>query len=167
MKSHALSLLFFCIAFSRSVMTLHAEQSPCSKCAERDTIDIRKTGLAYSKSQTKAEELAQQTARDSLLEVLRDSVATICAEVEVKHDKSGEYLSIKFFSKNEEPSRYYFTQDGILTDINVVCKESVCVEKKKYKACCVLSAPRKDFTRAANAVMFQILGQMSMFMNAR
>lgn len=159
----------FCIALFMSVMTIHAEQNLCAECRteQTDSVNIRKVGFGYEKNKAKAEELAQQAARDSLLEVLRDSVATICAEVEVKSDKSGEYLSIKFFSKNEVPSRYYFTQDGILTDINVVCKESVCVEKKKYKACCVLSASKKNFTRAANAVMFRILGQMSMFMNAR
>lgn len=152
-----------------SGMTIHAEQNLCPECRteQTDSVNIRKVGFGYEKNKAKAEELAQQTARDSLLEVLRDSVATICAEVEVKSDKSGEYLSIKFFSKNEEPSRYYFAQDGILTDINVVCKESVSEGKKKYKACCVLSAPEKDFTRAANVVMFRILGQMSMFMNAR
>lgn len=159
----------FCIALFMSVMTIHAEQNLCAECMteQADTVNIRKVGFGYGKNKAKAEELAQQAARDSLLEVLRDSVATICAEVEVKSDKSGEYLSIKFFSKNEEPSRYYFAQDGILTGINVVCNESVCDGKKKYKACCVLSAPEKDFTRAANVVMFRILGQMSMFMNAR
>lgn len=168
MKTFAV-LINFCIALFMSVMTIHAEQNLCAECMteQTDSVNIRKVGFGYEKNKAKAEELAQQTARDSLLEVLRDSVATICAEVEVKRDKSGEYLNIKFFSKNEEPSRYYFTQDGILTDINVVCNESVCDGKKKYKACCVLSAPEKDFTRAANVVMFRILGQMSMFMNAR
>ena len=152
-----------------SGMTIHAEQNLCAECRteQTDSVNIRKVGFGYGKNKAKAEEIAQQAARDSLLEMLRDSVATICAEVEVKSDKSGEYLSIKFFSKNEEPTRYYFIEDGILTNINVICKESVCEEKKKYKACCVLSAPKKDFTRAANVVMFQILGRMSMFMNAR
>lgn len=168
MKAFAF-LINLWIALFVSVMTIHAEHNLCAECIteQADTVNIRKVGFGYEKNKAKAEELAQQAARDSLLEVLRDSVATICAEVEVKSDKSGEYLSIKFFSKNEEPSRYYFAQDGILTDINVVCNESVCDGKKKYKACCVLSAPEKDFTRAANVVMFQILGQMSMFMNAR
>lgn len=168
MKTFAF-LINLCFALFMSVMTIHAEQNLCAECRteQTDSVNIRKVGFGYGKNKAKAEELAQQAARDSLLQVLRDSVATICAEVEVKSDKSGEYLSIKFFSKNEEPSRYYFAQDGILTDINVACKESVCEEQKKYKACCVLSAPEKDFTRAANVVMFQILGRMSMFMNAR
>ena len=168
MKTFAF-LINLCLTLSVSVMTIHAEQNLCAECMteQTDSVNLRKVGFGYGKNKAKAEEFAQLAARDSLLQVLRDSVATICAEVEVKSDKSGEYLNIKFFSKNEEPSRYYFTQDGILTDINVVCKESVCVEKNKYKACCVLSAPEKDFTRAANVVMFRILGQMSMFMNAR
>lgn len=154
------------IAFSLFVMTLHAEQNLCAECLteQTDSVNIRKVGLGYSKSQAKAEELALQAARDSLLEVLRDSVGMICNEVEVKRDKSGEYLSIKFFSKDEEPTRYYFVEDGILKDVSVLCKESVCEGKKKYKACCVLSAPKKDFTRAANVVMFQILNRMSFFM---
>lgn len=163
MKTHNLFVLG--IAFFISVMTLHAEQNPCSECAMEfaDSVSITKVGLGYDKNKLKAEALAYIVARDSLLAELRDSVAMICVEVEVKKDKSGEYLNIKFFSKNEEPTRYYFQEDDILTSIKVLCKEGVCEGKKKYKSCCVLSAPKEDFSRASNVVMFRILQMMSSF----
>lgn len=163
MKAH--TLLVLGIAFFLSVTTLHAEQNPCSECAMEfaDSVNITKVGFGYDKKKLKAETLAYNAARDSLLAELRDSVAMICVEVEVKQDKSGEYLNIKFFSKDEEPARYYFQEDGVLTDIKVLCKESVCEGKKKYKACCVLSAPKEDFSRASNVVMFRIIQMMSSF----
>ena len=153
------------IALLMSGLTLHAEQNPCMECiAEKtDTINIRKIGYGYSKDRLKAEALAQIAARDSLLEVLRDSVAMICYSVEVKRDAEGDYLRIKYFNKKEKPTKYYFMNDGILTNITVLCQESVCDEKKKYKACCVLGAPEKDFSRASNTVMFEILCMMSSF----
>ena len=146
-------------------MTLHAEQNPCSECAMvfADSVNITKVGFGCDRSKLKAEELAYIAARDSLSAELRDSVAMICIEAELKQYKSGEYLNIKFFSKNEEPTRYYFQEDDILTSIKVLCKESVCEGKKKYRACCVLSAPKEDFSRAANVVMFRILQMMSSF----
>lgn len=163
MKVHALLVLG--IALFLSVTTLHAGQNPCSECTMEfaDSVSITKVGLGYDKNKSKAETLAYNAARDSLLAELRDSVAMICVEVEVKQYKSGEYLNIKFFSKNEEPTRFYFQEDGILTCIKVLCKESVCEGKKRYKACCVLSAPKEDFSRAANVVMFRILQMMSSF----
>lgn len=159
------ALLVLGIALSLSVATLHAGQNPCSECAMElaDSVNITKVGFGYDRNKLKAEELAYNAARDSLLAELRDSVAMICVEVELKQDKSGEYLNIKFFSKNEEPTRYYFQEDGILTSIKVLCKESACEEKKKYKACCVLGAPKEDFSRASNVVMFHILQKMSSF----
>jgi len=160
MNAH--TIFVFGIAFFLSVTTLHAEQNPCSECAMEltDSVSIRKVGLGYDRNKLKAETIAYSAARDSLLAELRDSVAMICVEVEVMRDESGEYLSIKFFSKDEEPTRYYFSEDGILTNIKVLCKESVCERKKKYKACCVLSAPKEDFSRASNVVMFHILKMM-------
>ena len=153
------------IALCVPIITVHAEQNPCKECAteKTDTINIRKIGYGYSKDRLEAEALAQIAARDSLLEVLRDSVAMICYNVEVMRDTEGDYLNIQYFSKNEKPTKYYFKDDGILTNITVLCKESVREEKKKYKACCVLSAPGGDFSRASNIVMFQILSMMSFF----
>lgn len=163
MKAHTLFVLG--IVFFLSVTTLHAEHNPCSECAMElaDSVNITKVGFGYGKNKSKAEELAYFAARDSLLAELRDSVAMICVAVEIKQDKSREYLNIKFFSKDEEPTRYYFHEDGILTSIKVLCKESICEGKKKYKACCVLSAPKEDFSHASNVVMFRILQMMSSF----
>lgn len=163
MKAHTLFILG--ITLFLSVTTLHAEQNPCSECAMElaDSVNITKVGFGYDRNKLKAETLAYIAARDSLLAEMRDSVAMICVEVEAKQDKSGEYLSIKFFSKDEEPTRFYFQEDGILTSIKVLCKESVCEGKKKYKACCVLSAPKEDFSHASNVVMFRILQMMSSF----
>lgn len=163
MKAHTLFVLG--IVFFLSVTTLHAEHNPCSECAMvfADSVNITKVGFGYDRNKLKAEALAYIAARDSLLAELRDSVAMICVEVEIKQDKSREYLNIKFFSKDEEPTRYYFQEDGILTSIKVLCKESVCEGKKKYKACCVLSATKEDFSHASNVVMFRILQMMSSF----
>lgn len=157
--------IYLCFAFLISAEALHAEQNLCRECMEesKDTINVRKMGVAYSKDKSEAESMAKIAARDSLLEVLRDSVAVICAEVEIKKDAHGEYLAIKYFDKNEQPTKYYFQEDNILTAPTIVCQQYVCEEGKKYKACCVLSAPIEEFSQASNIVMFQILSIMSSF----
>ena len=104
-----------------------------------DSVNITKVGFGCDRSKLKAEELAYFAARDSLLAELRDSVAMICVAVEIKQDKSREYLNIKFFSKDEEPTRYYFQEDGILTSIMVLSKRVLAREKRntKHVACLV------------------------------
>lgn len=157
--------VYLCFALLFSVRALHAEQNLCRECMEesKDTINIIKMGVGFGKNQSEAESLAQIAARDSLLEELRDSVALICSEVEIKKYADGEYLAIKYFDKNEQPTKYYFREDSILTTTTIMCQQCVREGKKRYKACCVLSAPRAEFSRASNIVMFQILTIISSF----
>ena len=86
MKAHTLFILG--ITLFLSVTTLHAEQNPGSECAMvfADSVNITKVGFGYGKNKSKAEVLAYSAARDSLLAELRDSIAMICVEVELKQE---------------------------------------------------------------------------------
>lgn len=157
--------IYICVALALSVSVSAVENNHCPECTDElnDSINICKIGFGQSRNKLEAAAMAKIEARDALLEVLRDSVALICCQVEVKRDNDGEFLSIKYFNKKEHPTKYYFREDSILTNVAVRCEECARDGKKEYKACCILSAPREDFSRASNIVMFQILGMMSSF----
>lgn len=129
--------------------------------APMDTACVVRTGYGQSESWAKAEAIAQKAARNALLLVLRDSVAVICHEVRVFREGKEEYLQIKYFTDDDPPSKYYFHEDDVLNDITVVNKECVLEKNKRYKARCVLSAPRADFSRASDIVFLRILKILS------
>lgn len=157
--------LYICIALSLSVSVSAVEINHCTECANElnDSATISKIGYGHSRNRSKAVAMAKTEARNALLDVLRDSVAQICYQVEVQRDDDGEFLNIKYFNKKEDPTKYYFWGDSILTDVMIRCEECARDGRHEYKACCVLSAPREDFSRASNIVMFQILRMMSSF----
>ena len=148
---------------SLSVSLSAVENRSCTKCAEalNDSVNICKIGYGLSRNKLEAAAMAKIEARDALLDELRDSVALICRQVDVMRDDEGEFLSIKYFNKNETPTKYYFHADNILKNVTILCEECTRNEMREYHACCVLCAPRDDFSRASNIVMFQILGMMS------
>ena len=158
-------VLYLCIAFCLSAMPLWAESNKCERCVKKleNSNVVCKIGYGHSTNKKIAEAQAERKAKGTLLEVLRDSVAVICYHVEVRRDAEGEYLSIKYFSEEEEGTKYYFHEDGLLNRITIRCRE--CVRKKNgvYEASCVLSAPKEEFSRASNIVMFQILNIMACY----
>ena len=156
-------VFYLCIALCLFTMPLCAESSKCEKCVTEleDSNVVCKIGYGHSTNRKIAKEQAKSKARDALLEVLRDSVAEICRHVEVQSDAEGEYLSIKYFSEEEECTKYYFHEDGFLNHIKTRCREWVRKKDGVYEASCVLSAPKEEFSRASNFVMFQILNIMA------
>ena len=155
--------IFIAMLFIMTTLCARQYEKAESVPVQKDTINVVKVGYGHSEKRAKAKALALEAANDSLLLVLRDSVAPICKEVKVCRDEKGEYLQIKFFTNKEQPSKFYFHEEGILNNITVVHKECVRGEDKRYKAECVLSAPREEFSRASNIVMFHILEIMSSF----
>lgn len=158
--------LYLCFTLCFSCMVLHARSSKCEGCvrALRDSNVVCKIAYGYSTDRKKAETQAKNKARRALLKELCDSVAEICHQVEVKRDAEGEYLRIKYFSEEEKGTKYYFHEDGILNHIKIRCRDCVLNKKNgKYEACYVLSAPKEEFSRASDIVMFQILKIMSYY----
>lgn len=143
--------LYICIALALSVSVSAVEINHCIECTNElnDSVTISKIGYGHSRNRSEAVAMAKTEARSALLDVLRDSVAQICYLVEVQHDEDGEFLNIKYFNKKEDPTKYYFQGDSILTNVTVRCEECAREGKQEYKACCVLSAPREDFSRAS------------------
>lgn len=156
-------VLYICIMMSFYMTALYARLDVKAEgmSAQKDTTCVVKTGYGQSESRAKAEAIAQKAARNALLLVLRDSVAVICHEVRVFREGKEEYLQIKYFTDDDPPSKYYFHEDDVLNDITVVNKECVLEKNKRYKARCVLSAPRADFSRASDIVFLRILKILS------
>jgi len=152
-KYYINKILITCLVLSLSIISLHAERN------------IKREGEGYSESRLKAELLAYGRARDALMKVLCDSVVQFCEEAEVLRDVDGEYLSIKFFKKEEKPFKFYFHESNLLNTITVVRKECNRDKKGKYRARCVLSAPEKDYEEATNIITFQMLRYMSNFVH--
>jgi len=156
-------ILYLCIAVCLYAMPMYAENKKCEECVKElsDSNVVCRIGYGYSTKKKEAEAQARNKAKDALLEVLRDSVAKICYRVEVQRDKKEEYLKIKYFRNKDITTKFYFHEEGVLNNIQIHCQE--CVRKKdgEYEASCVMSAPTKEFSRASDVVMFQILSIMS------
>lgn len=160
-------VLYLCIVVCFYAMQLHAEDNKCEKLMQelRDSNTVCCIGYGYSSNKEIAEEQAANKAKKALLEILCDSVAKICYHVEVLQDERGEFLSILYFDKEDYPSKFYFHKEGILNNIIIQCQRCTRKKDRKYEASCVMSAPRKEFSRASNCVMFQILMKMSDYLD--
>lgn len=154
-------VLYLCIAVCLYAMPLRAEDNKCEKVVQelKDSNVVCRIGYGQNPKKKKAVAQAELKAKKALLDVLCDSVAQICNHVEVQQDERGEFLSIQYFNKKEIPRKFFFHKEGILNDITIQCRECRRRKDGEYEASCVMSAPKDDFSRASNIVMFQILMQ--------
>lgn len=134
----------------------------CGDCQFRpvDEMYVNSVGFGTGDTQQKAEEDAYVSARNGLIEALRDSVALICHDVKIVHDAGKELLSIQYFSADEPLSMYDFAAEGVLTDTPIVCQHVQKSADNSYRACCVLRAERSNLSHGSDVIMFRILQMM-------
>lgn len=157
----------FLIALLAVAMPLAAQQNRevvCEECEQMvqmtDSI-ISRMGYGCAPTQAEADSMAMSNARRELIELLRDSVAAICYKAVVRN-ATEEYIEYQMFSDQAETRQFFFTNEGILVETPVVCRNTYQYKDGKYHSCCVLVAKREELSRGSDIIMFEILQRMSM-----
>lgn len=148
-------------------MPLAAQQSrevvceECEQMVQMTDSTISCMGYRCAPAQAEADSMAMSNARRELIELLRDSVAAICYRAEVRN-ATEEYIEYQMFSDQAETRQFFFTNEGILVETPVVCRNTYQDKDGKCHSCCVLVAKREELSRGSNMVMFEILQRMFM-----
>ena len=155
------------IALLAATMPLAAQQSrdvvceACEQMVQMTDSTISRMGYGCAPTQAEADSMAMSNARRELIELLRDSVAAICYKAEVRN-ATEEYIEYQMFSDQAETRQFFFTNEGILVETPVVCRNTYQDKDGKYHSCCVLVAKREELSRGSDIIMFEILQRMFM-----
>lgn len=156
------------IALLAVAMPLAAQQSrevvceECEQMVQMTDSTISRMGYGCAPMQAEADSMAMSNARRELIELLRDSVAAICYKAEAVRNAAGEYIEYQMFSDQAETRQFFFTNEGILVETPVVCRNTYQDKDGKYHSCCVLVAKREELSRGSDIIMFEILQRMFM-----